>query len=144
MSSFAAFLGCGIVTPFQRDQKNDFANASGLDLIRSCVDQVLGTNAGDDQSKGDLEWRGDFGSKLYRILHRKGGVLDELARVYVVDALAKWEPRVQVSAAKMFFSPSENLYVIRVRYDVIDRNVPGNNVLFDNVEQDVLLPVSPS
>jgi hypothetical protein len=32
----------------------------------------------------------------------------------------------------------ENVLLIRVRYDVIDRQVPGNNVLLGGLEQSVV------
>ncbi len=142
-SPFAAFLGTGLVTPFQRDVKNDFANDSGLNLIKSCVGQILGTRARNGTTKGEIEWRSDFGSLVFTMLHRKGRLLNELARVYVTDALAKWEPRVQVATVQLFWTPTKNLFVIGLRYDVIDRNVPGNNVIYPGVEQDILLPVGP-
>jgi hypothetical protein len=33
----------------------------------------------------------------------------------------------------------ENVLAIRLRYRLVDRNVPGNNVIVENVEQTVLL-----
>jgi phage baseplate assembly protein W len=77
---------------------------------------------------------------LHLLRHqRNDAVLQELARVYVVDALKRWEPRVVITSVEVTRErqDSENVLAIRLRYNVIDRNVPGNNVLIEGVEQTV-------
>ena len=50
----------------------------------------------------ELPWRTEFGSLLHLLRHqRSAAVLEELARVYVVDALKRWEPRVVVTAVPL-------------------------------------------
>jgi phage baseplate assembly protein W len=139
-----AFLGAGLLRPFVRDQKQDFANASGVDLVRACVGQILGTRASDDsgEHQGELEWRPDFGSKLYLLQHRKGPLLSELARFYVVEALSRWEPRVTNIRAAAAFDRLERSLTVDLVYDIIAANVPGNNVLFSDVEQSVSIAVA--
>lgn len=139
-----AFLGAGLVCPFVRDQKNDFANDNGLNVIRSCVAQILGTKAADDTgtNQGELVWRPTFGSRLYLLQHRKGPILAQMARVYVVDALAKWETRVTNVRVTAAFFPSQYLLTVDLLYDVIARNVPGNQVLFPGVAQQVAVPMA--
>ena len=146
--AFREFLGNGLTRPLQRDRKTDFANAQGVDLVRSCVGQVLGTRCSDDsgQYQGELLWRPDFGCLLWRLRHRKGTIdgvmLDELARTYVVDALTRWEPRVVVVASSSEFDLNARTLTVRVRYDIIDRNVPGNNVIASDVETVVSIPTT--
>lgn len=139
-----AFLGAGLVRPFMRDQKNDWANDNGLPVIQSCVGQILGTKASDDTgaNQGELAWRPTFGSRLYLLQHRKGPILAQMARVYVVDALSKWEPRVTNVRVTAAFFPSQYLLRIDLLYDVIARNVPGNQVLFPGVAQQVAVPMA--
>jgi len=63
-----------------------------------------------------------MGSSLDLLRHRKNDVaLQELARVYVVDALKRWEPRVQVTSAKVIFEREQGVDVlaIRFRYDIV-------------------------
>ncbi len=82
----------------------------------------------------------EFGSLLYLLRHqRNDAVLQELARVYVVDALERWEPRVVVTSVKVTRErqDGENVLAIRLRYNVISANVPGNNVLLEGVEQTI-------
>jgi phage baseplate assembly protein W len=135
-------VGVGILRPFRRDQKADFAAAGGEEVIKSAVGQVLGTKSSSDFTQGELLWRTDFGSLLHLLLHQKNDrVLQELARVYVVDALKRWEPRVQVNsvAASRETLDGENVLTLRVRYCVISTNTPGNNVILSGIEQTVRL-----
>jgi phage baseplate assembly protein W len=121
------FLGFGLLRPFRRDQKADFAAAGGEQLIRSAVGQILGTVGSSD-----------FGSLLHVLRHQKNdGILQELARVYIVDALKRWEPRVVVTAVGVAREQKdgENVLAIRLRYDVISMNVPGNKLVLSDVHQ---------
>ncbi len=135
------FLGFGLLRPFRRDLKADFAADGSERLIRSAVGQILGTMAGSDFTQGELPWRTEFGSLLHLLRHqRNDAVLQELARVYVVDALKRWEPRVVVTSVKVTRErqDGENVLAIRLRYNVISTNVPGNNVLLQGVEHTVM------
>ena len=126
--------------PFRRDQKADFAAAGGEALIKSAVGQVLGTVGASDFTQGELPFRTEFGSLLHLLRHQKNDrVLQELARVYVVDALKRWEPRVRITSVEVTREQldGENVLAIRVRYDVIAANAPGNNVILAGVEQTV-------
>jgi phage baseplate assembly protein W len=72
-------------TPFARDQRRDFAAATGKDLLRSQVTQVVMTD------QGELPWRTNFGSRLSRFRQRRNdAALSELARVDVRNALTRW------------------------------------------------------
>ncbi len=139
-SATQEFLGFGLLRPFRRDLKADFAADGGERLIRSAVGQILGTMAGSDFTQGELPWRTEFGSLLHLLKHQRNDVvLQELARVYVVDALKRWEPRVVVTSVKVTRErqDGENVLAIRLRYNVISTNVPGNNVIVSGVEQAV-------
>ena len=128
-------FGFGLIRPFQRDRRSDFASAGGERVIRSAVGQVLGTMGGSDFTQGELPWRTEFGSLLHLLRHQKNdGVLQELARVYVVDALKRWEPRVQVTSVHVARErqDGENVLAIRLRYNIVTR--PGN-VIVEGVDQ---------
>ncbi len=138
-----SFLGSGLVTPFRRDQKNDFANDSGLSVIKSCVAQALGVRAdsGDGTVQGELPWRPEFGSRLYLLLHQRGRILGAFAEVYVREALARWEPRVVLTSIDTSFDGGARALTIRITYDVISKNAPGNAV-FTGIEQEVSIPLA--
>jgi phage baseplate assembly protein W len=132
------FLGFGLLRPFRRDLRSDFAAAGGDLVIRSAVGQILGTVGSSDFTQGELPWRTEFGSLLHLLRHQKNDrVLQELARVYVVDALKRWEPRVIVTSvqATREVLDGENVLAIRLRYNVISTNTAGNNVILAGVEQ---------
>lgn len=132
------FLGQGLLLPFQRDLKQDFANAGGVELVKACVKLVLGTQANSEFAEGELPWRPEFGSRLYLLRHQKNGpMLTAMATVYVTEALARWEPRVLLRSVRATFDNSQRALQIRVLYDVIDKNTPANNVVFADVDQDV-------
>lgn len=136
------FLGFGLLRPLRRDQKADFAAAGGEQLIRSAVGQILGTIGSSEATPGELPWRTEFGSLLYRLRHQKNDhVLQELARVYIVDALKRWEPRIAVTAVTVGREQhdGDNVLAIRLRYDVISTNTPGNNVILAGIEQLLVL-----
>lgn len=140
----AAHLGFGLLRPFQRDEKNDFANAGGVALVKSSVGQILGTRAGSDFTQGELAWNTEFGSLLYLLRHQSNDtVLQELARVYVVEALRRWEPRVLLKDVEVTRESTadggENVLSIRLRYDIINVNVPGNQVYLPDVTQNLTL-----
>lgn len=125
-----AFLG--LIRPFQRDGRADFAAATGEQLIRSAIGQILGTIGASDATPGELPWRTEFGSLLYRLRHQKNdAVLQELARVYVVDAVKRWEPHIVITAVQIQREPldGENVLAIRLQYDVVSSNLSGNVVL---------------
>jgi len=136
------FLGFGLTLPFRRDLRSDFAAAAGELLVRSAVGQILGTVGSSDFTQGELPWRTDFGSLLHVLRYQRNDtVLQELARVYVVDALKRWEPRVIVTGVQITREQhdGENVLSLRLRYNVISANTPGNNVILSGIDQTVRL-----
>ena len=83
----------GLLAPFRRDRKRDFASDDGDELIASKVLEVLATEGATARSSGELPWRTAFGTPLQLLRHQNNDVaLGELARVYVRDALRRWLP----------------------------------------------------
>ena len=112
----------GILTPFQRDQKGDFANGSGADLIRSKVAQALGT------IRGELPWDTNRGSRLHLLRHKSlpDAVMRDAARAYVEEALADELTDIAVRDVTITRSKDANglptILGVRVTYDVVDPN----------------------
>lgn len=140
-----AFLGTGVFRPLRRDEKNDFASGSGVDLIKASIGQILGTRARDGNQGGELKWRGNFGSLLHKLKHKKMTPgIEELARTYVINALARWEPRIALKRVEFYTATSGDLrgrvLYCRIVFHIINRNVPGNRVyLAEDVTYDVPL-----
>lgn len=115
------FLGYGLLMPFARDGRNDFVAGGVVDLVRSNVRMILGTRSrAPNATGGDLPWRTDFGSLLHLLRHRPNTVTtQEIARVYVVRALQRWEHRVRVTKVTLSSDGARKL-TVRVRYSVVD------------------------
>ncbi len=114
----------------------------GEAFIKSAVAQILGTMVASDFRQGELPSNTAFGSLLHLLRHQKNdAVLQELARVHVVDALKRWEPHVRVASVQVTRErqDGENVLAIRVRYDVISANTPSNNVIIEGIGQMVVL-----
>jgi hypothetical protein len=105
----------GLLAPFQRDRKRDFASSEGDDLLASKVEQVLATEGSTLRSVGELPWRTAFGTPLGVLRHQRNEVvLGELARVYIRDALARWVPEATLVAVEVQREGSE--LCLRVRF----------------------------
>ena len=105
----------GLLTPFRRDRKRDFASGSGADLLASKVRQALMTRGATPRSSGELPWRTAFGAGLDLLRHqRNDAALAELARVYVRDALRRWVPEVDLIEAAV--ARDDATIQLRVRY----------------------------
>jgi phage baseplate assembly protein W len=137
-----AQFGAGLRRPFQRDEKNDFANSADVELVKACVGQVLGmvgANPDNPSRQGELPWAPERGALLHLLRHQKNNfVLAELGRVYVIDALRRWEPRCRVRGVRVSRETGdegfENILVIRLVYDIV-ANASNNQVLFSGVDQ---------
>ncbi len=104
----------GLLAPFRRDKKRDFASGSGPDLLRAKVLQALLTEGAGPRSSGELPWRTSFGAGLHLLRHQRNDeVLAALARVYVRDAIARWVPSAQLVALEV--SQDEASLALRLR-----------------------------
>lgn len=133
----------GLLHPFQRDRRSDFVSGSGEALIRSAVAQILGTACASEFTPGEIPWRTEAGSLLNLLRHRRNdAVLQELARVYVVDALKRWEPRVRVTSVDVGREQDrgENALAIRLRYGIVTGRSAVGGIVVENVEQTVVIP----
>lgn len=138
-------LGFGIVRPFRR-AANDFATAGGVDLVKACVGQILGMQGSNgDNSGGELDWDPARGSLIHLLRHKTSDlVLQQLGRVYVVDTLKAFEPRIRVRSVSCTRQPGpegpDNVLLIDLTYDVLAAPAPSNLVLYPGIDQTVTLP----
>lgn len=95
----------GLLVPFQRDQKSDFANGTGEVLLRSQVQTLLMTRAAseDGSAYGELEWDQEAGSQLYRVRHLRlnDPGLVELFRYRVAEPVAAQLRRVRITKLRV-------------------------------------------
>lgn len=74
-----------------------FANKGTREVIWASIVNILLTPLGTRVRKPD------FGSRLYDLVFEPNDdILTALARVYIGEALAKWEPRIEVTEAEVY------------------------------------------
>ncbi len=106
----------GLLAPFRRDKKRDFASGSGPELLRAKVLQALMTEGAGPRASGELPWRTSFGAGLHLLRHQRNDeVLSALARVYVRDAIARWLPSAQLVALQVGRDEATLVLQLRVR-----------------------------
>lgn len=115
------FSGVGLLLPFQRDLKDDFANGNGDPLFKSHVLLVLGIDAESEVADGELEWRTDFGSRFYLLRQQRNTIaLQALAEFYAREAFDNWLPEFQlrsVSAARQIIDGRDVGVQIHIGFD---------------------------
>jgi len=116
------FLDRGVALPVARRGGTDYVRAQGGQLINMAIRQILNTD------RYELPWNPEFGTNLRR---QKNKLLNEDFKTYVVSeltrALTTFEPRIQV--VQISVQVRDTTATVRVEWQVIDRNVPGNQVL---------------
>ena len=90
-------IGNGVLCPFRRDGKGDFANGSGLELLKSDVGTLLGLVGSSATEPGELPWDPDRGSRLPMLKHRHlhSEMTRALADQLTSGVLRTYEPRVR-------------------------------------------------
>jgi phage baseplate assembly protein W len=132
--------GRGLLRPFRRDRRQDFASGHGVELVAAAVGQVLGTICASDQTGGELPWRTEFGSLLHVLrLSNASPALAEKARAFVAMALARWEPRARVSGVRIErVERSEGIALsIRVQWQLVAQGT--ERVIVPGLETEIAL-----
>ena len=115
----------GLLAPFRRDRKRDFASGAGGELLASKVLQALMTAGATPRSSGELPWRTAFGAGLDLLRHqRNDAALAELARVHVRDTLKRWVPEAEL--VEVSVSREDASLLLRVRFRPARRAGRGN------------------
>lgn len=135
------FIGRGLTTPFRRDQQKDFANASGLEVIKSNIRTILNTTCASNKTQGEIPFNQNLGSLVPFLKHKNmdDETFRELALYYVVDALRINEPRVRVKQVQIVKNRKEYKSRIRITYDVVDVSMPGSPVIAPGQTEEVTL-----
>lgn len=112
-----AAAGRGIILPFRRDAKNDFANASGLAVIKSNIRQIVLTGCAEESAAGEVPWDSTLGSRAQTVVHRNSTPgLEEVQRHFIVDAVKRQEPRARITRARVSR--------VKTRTEILIRFVP--------------------
>jgi len=115
----------GLLVPFRRDKKRDFASGNSADLLASKVLQALMTCGAKPRSSGELPWRTAFGAGLDLLRHqRNDAALAELARVQIRDALKRWVPEAELVGVSV--TREDASLLLRVRFRAARRTGRGD------------------
>ena len=109
-----SFLGKGLRYPVIIDRGGGVATSHLDDLVRESILIILGT------APGERVMRPYFGCEIHDLLFAPNNINTAgLAAHYVVEALQKWEPRIEHVAADANPSADEpNKLLIDIRYRV--------------------------
>lgn len=134
-----AYLGAGVLVPFRRDGKDDFANDTGLEAVKSSLRIVLGTLCAGPTNDGEVPFNQELGTLIRLLRHRNinDPTTEEIANHYVLSAILANEPRVRMKGIGFVPKPDANTIILRLKYDVVDRDTTGLNVVAPDVEQEI-------
>lgn len=127
----------GIVLPFQRDQKQDFANGGVVDVVMSNLVQVCGTACMTDTSAGECEWDPELGSPIVLARHVNSKAARRAAlRAYLILAFREFEPRARMRAV-VVQQVDRSLHV-DIYFDIVD--APSGAVVVPDVRGNIFIP----
>lgn len=119
------FLGSGLSFPL-RLVVGDYVVTSESDQIKESITTILGTRI------GERRMLPLFGSNIHRLLFEDMDDPDtqSKARVYTIQAVSLWEPRVTPSNVQLFNVTQGNLsgFAVLLNYVEIQTNKPNNMV----------------
>ena len=93
-------------------------------LVRSSILQILGTYLGERYMEPE------FGSRLPELLFEPiDDIAVGLARVYTIDAIKRWEPRVKLNDVVTTIVPDQGILNIFAAYVIINQNLEDNLTL---------------
>lgn len=120
--------GHGIICPFQRDGKGDFANSNGLKLLKSDITELIGIIGPTVQQPGELPWNTDIGSRVLTMKHRTvNAEIDNATAGQMVEAAVRaWEPRARAGQTELVTDLVAQKITIKFSYIPKGRYSSGN------------------
>lgn len=116
-------FGHGIVCPFQRDGKGDFANTEGLDLLKSDIGELIGIIGPTPGRAGELPWNTEIGSTVTLLKHR--GLNSELFRAtaeqFIYGPVRTYEDRARPGKTEITKDFETGTATIRFSYYPVGR-----------------------
>src|SRR5215213_7619624 len=118
------FVGCGWVFPVALDRRGRLALTSGFESIERSIRLILQT------ARGERVMRPQFGSDLHKLVFAENNATTAgLADFYVRQALARWEPRIDVENVDVSFTEADRgALVLNILYRIKATNDRRNLV----------------
>ena len=113
------FLGAGLVFPIKLTNLGRPNIDTGFELIRSSIQIILAYLI------GTRFMLGEFGSKLELLLEQPNDkILEALVRTHVIDAITRWEKRVETLEVRIEKPPTrEEVMNIFIHYKIKDTKI---------------------
>lgn len=110
-------IGGGLLCPFRRDEKGDFANGTGLEVLKSDIGELLGLRGPTATEPGELAWDTERGTGIHGLQHRHihSEMTRALADQHASGAIMRFEPRVRAGVVTVD-TEGGNTLLIRVSY----------------------------
>ena len=123
-ASGRAFLGIGLRFPIGIDSRGGIATAEEEDSIEQSIRIIIGT------APGERVHRPDFGCGIHALVFSPNNDRTRaLARHYVEEALARWEPRIRgIRVAAESDEAQRDRLILKVGFEIRSTNHPRNLV----------------
>jgi phage baseplate assembly protein W len=110
------FLGQGLAYPLQISQQGGIALARGVNDIEQAIRIILGT------SPGERVMRPEFGCRIHELVFAPDNAATRrLVAYYVEEALARWEPRIEVHEVDAQSDPGlDGALLVDIKYRIKD------------------------
>jgi uncharacterized protein len=110
------FIGRGLSFPLRLDSRGRLTLTTGVTEIEQSIRIILET------SPGERVMRPEFGCRAWELLFEpRDATTIALLRRHVMNALAMWEPRIEVVGVDVIDAPEfDNALVVNVRYLIKD------------------------
>jgi phage baseplate assembly protein W len=110
------FLGRGLAFPLQVDPRGGISLASGQSDIAQSIRIILET------APGERVMRPEFGCRVHELVFAPHNATTQgLLIHYVKQALARWEPRIDVREVNVSVEPGrEEALLVEIKYQIKD------------------------
>jgi phage baseplate assembly protein W len=108
------FLGQGLAFPLQFSPRGEIALASGEHDIEQSMHLILET------IPGERVMRPEFGCRAKELIFApRNSATEAMLISYVEDALAQWEPRIDVQDVSIGLDPSnDGAWLVQIQYTI--------------------------
>lgn len=108
------YLGRGIAFPLRVNTRGELTLARGERDIQESIRIILETKP------GERVMRPEFGCRAHELLFEpRNSATQTLMKQYVLDALRRWEPRIEVLAVNVYAdSQQDGVLLVEIEYEI--------------------------
>jgi len=124
MTDYVNEFGHGIICPFIRDGKGDFAHGTGRALLRSDIAELIGIIGPTATTPGELPWNTEIGSRVLLMKHRRMHVemIRATADQMAAGVVRRWEKRARPGPTEVVVDYNRQEMRLRFSYIPLGRS----------------------